>query len=445
MKIDFPSPTAALLLLLALSACKESSPPEPADGANSQGVPEEKLVATSRDVLLITSPELVDAWQPLADWKAKRGKETMILSTTAIEENYDGPDLQEKIRLCVRDHIENHGTKWVILGGDSSPDGGGIVPDRDTVHTAFGQTDKDIATDIYYLSATDWDADKDGIYGEFADDQEAISYPDGSVGLGRIPVRTAEDVAAYTEKVISYESRYPQGEFARTIIYTCTEPGAYAKVRRSWDDHVSRVLPEGTMHRYFASETPWDGDTPGDHDLTPTNWISLINGKTAGKLHFHGHGLFHCWVLENDKMFTSEHIDQLTNQDAYPIITTVSCFTGQFDSEEDPCITESMLRAPKAGAVAIVAPCREGKPHFLNPRQDFPLMVREGKMDGTTTTMTLFWKHGIGDELTTGEALMKTKGILEPKARQSASYHMCLAELNLLGDPTLAVHPTATE
>ena len=55
--------------------------------------------------------------------------------------------------------------------------------------------------------------------------------------------------------------------------------------------------------------------------------------------------------------------------------------------------------------------------------------------------MTFFWEQGIGGSLTTGEALMKAKALLESNARQSASYHMCLAELNLLGDPTLAVHP----
>jgi hypothetical protein len=124
----------------------------------------------------------------------------------------------------------------------------------------------------------------------------------------------------------------------------------------------------------------------------------------------------------------------------YAIITTVSCFTGHYDAKQDPSIAESMLRVPKAGAIAIVAPCRTGKPHFLNPEKDFPLMVREGKMDGTTTTMTLFWENGIRDNLTTGEALMKTKAALAEKAKRSAQFHMYLCELNLLGDPTIKVH-----
>lgn len=402
---------------------------------------EAKEAPPESTVLLITSEELAPAWGPFSDWKAKREKPTKVVTTAEIATAYQGVDLQEKIRLCVRDHIDHHGTRWVVLGGDSLPGGKGVVPDRDTVHRTMWGKSTDIPTDIYYLSPTNWDADGDGVYGEFQDDREAISYPDGSVGLGRIPVRTDADVAAYTDKVISYESKYPAGKFAETMVYTCTVQGAYAKVRRSWDDHVSSALPNGNMSRYFANQTPWDKERPGDYEIDPSNWIAMIDAKKTGKFHFHGHGLIDCWVLEGHQKFSKQHVDRLTNQDAYPVITTVSCFTGHYDAAKDPCISESMLRMPKAGAIAIVAPCREGKPHFLNPKEDFPLMVRQGKMDGTTETMTLFWEKGIKQKLSTGVALMRTKAALSERAVKSANFHMCLAELNLLGDPTIAVHP----
>ena len=394
-------------------------------------------------VLLVTSEALKSAWKPFVDWKGKHGKLVKVITVDEISGGFEGPDVQEKIRKCVRQHITKYNTRWVILGGDSLPGGKGHVPDRDTVHQTMWGKDEDIPTDIYYLSPTNWDADGDGVYGEFKDDRSAISYPDGSVGLGRIPVRTVADVKAYTDKVISYESRYPKGDFGKNFIYTCEVKSAYAKVMRSWDDHVSKVLQGGKMSRYFSHKTPWDKEKPGDFQLSPENWMKMINSKQAGKYHFHGHGLLHCWVLEDKKIFTAKHVSQLTNKDAYPVITTVSCFTGHYDAEKDPCISESMLRVPNAGAVAIVAPCREGKPHFLNPHQDFPLMMKQGKMDGTTTTMTLFWEKGIGQNLTAGEALMKTKADLAEKGEVSANFHMCISELNLLGDPTLLVHPAS--
>lgn len=393
-------------------------------------------------VLLITSPELVEAWKPFAQWKKRLGKPVRILSTKQIDDRYEAPDLQEKIRRCVRNHTDHLGTRWIILGGDSEPNGKGVVPDRDTVHKTRWGDYQHIPTDVFYLSKKDWDADDDGIFGEWEEDRDSIDYPDGDVGLGRIPVRTAADVKAYTEKVIAYESQYPEKGFATTMAYTCTVPAAYAKVRLSWDSHVSKVLKGGTVHRFFADETPWDQKSPGDYALSPGNWIKLLNDKKAGKLHIHGHGFLPCWVLEDNQLVTEEHVSKLTNDKAYPIITTVSCFTGQFDAAKDPSIAESMLRQPRAGAIAVVAPVREGKPHFHDPKRDFPLMVEKGKLDGTTRTMTQFWEFGIGQKVSAGAAMMLVKAGMAKDAQKAATFHLCLCELNLLGDPTLSLRGT---
>jgi hypothetical protein len=180
--------------------------------------------ATDRpaDVLLISHDDLMPAWQDFADWKTAQGKSTVLLALSEIEQGYEGADLQARIRLAVREHIEERGTRWVILGGDSGGEIG--VPDRDTVHKAFDYLD--IPTDVYYLSAEDWDANGDGIYGDWDTDQAAISWTDSSATIGRIPVRTAEQVAAYTKKVISYEGSYPAGGFAVNFVQTCPEPHA---------------------------------------------------------------------------------------------------------------------------------------------------------------------------------------------------------------------------
>jgi hypothetical protein len=78
-------------------------------------------------VLLITSPELAEAWQPFADWKKSQGKPTRIVTTRQIDAKFEGPDIQEKIRRCVRKHVDDLGTQWIILGGDSQPGGKGHV------------------------------------------------------------------------------------------------------------------------------------------------------------------------------------------------------------------------------------------------------------------------------------------------------------------------------
>lgn len=386
------------------------------------------------DVLLITGDEIAKAWVPFAEWKTRNGKSTRIITVGRIARDYEAAGIQEKIRLCVRDHVENHGTRWVLLGGDSLPGGTGLVPGGHT--TVHAQERAGIPTDIVYLSKSNWDADGDGIYGEWEDDQKAISYPDGSVGLGRVPVRSAADVAAYTEKVIAYESRYPTEKFAKKIIYTCTDKPAYPKVRNSWDGYLSVAWAGGEVGRFFSAETPWDEEgNPGSYQLSAEHVVDLINARNTSKLHIHGHGFIKEWILERSS-FSAKNVGELTNDGAYPLMTTVSCNTGEYDSKDDPSIVEAMVRQPKGGSVAVFAPVRTGKPHFHSP-SDMRLMVSEGKLDGTTGTMTRYWVNGLGEGLTTGQAAMKAVGSLEADARKTAGYHLCICELNLLGDPTL--------
>lgn len=398
-------------------------------------------------VLLISSDTLAEAWKPFADWKTQNGKPTRIVTVSDIDKEYSGRDIQEKIRACCLDHIEHHNCRWVILGGDSDPDPAHFVPDRDTPHPAIGREHRGLPSDLYYISPTDWDANQDGVYGDWEHDREAISYTHAKACLGRIPLRTVSDVEAYTAKVIALESASARPGVG-LMVYTCPEASAYPKLATS-RKIVAESWTNGSVQKFFATETPWDREKPGDHDLSVANWLALINSGTVEKLHMHGHGLIQNWLLEGGERVTLEDVSKLNNRDAGLIMTTVSCFTGQFDSPTDPCIAEAMLRQPNGGAVVVVAPSREGRPIFHNPARDFPLMMREGKMDATTTTMTLFWKYALETDRTVGEAFARAKTDLAPDAKKTAGYHFVQCEVNLLGDPTLTVsgkhHPAPPE
>ncbi len=413
-------------------------------------------------VLLITSKELAAAWKPFADWKTRQGKATEILTVGRIAKDYKGKDIQQKIRAAVQAYIAKRGSKWIILGGDSTPGGKGVVPHRATHHSMLGRArtprfrgpgkmgtgGPDLPTDLYYISPPthDWDANDDGKYGGWRTDRKAIAYTHpGGACIGRIPLRSPADVKAYTEKVIGYESRYPTKGLAGKFLYTNTTRGSEPKVRRSWDSYISKAWPGGEVFRFFHTSTPWDKARKASYALNASNFSARIADKTAAKMHMHGHGMPQFWVLEHSSgrsLVTGKVVGQLANRDAYLAITTVSCFTGQFDTAGDPCIAETMLRAPHKGAILVAAPSRPGVPIFHNPRRDFPLMIREGKLDGTTETMTRFWVHALGKlpdgrYLTAGQAFAATKADMAPHAAKTAGYHMIQCELNLLGDPTL--------
>ncbi len=395
--------------------------------------------AQNPKTLLLSPDSLFVAWKEYALQRTASGTPMHVVSLEEVARRYKGRDIQEKMRDCIRKHIDQVEVTAVILGGDSSPEGG-LIPDRDTYHKNMWGNDTDIPSDIYYISPSSWDADGDGIYGEWVDDKAEITYPDGSVSIGRIPVRTVEDVQSYGNKVLAYLSSVSGEKEAGELTFTCAVQGAYAKVYRSATEFIPSVWKDGKVNLFFSDASSWDQDgQQGGYDLSPKNFVEKINEGLTNKWHIHGHGLTDRWVLEDDAEFSIPFVRALKNIDQLPVITTVSCFTGHFDADQDPCISESMLRSSIGGAIAIVAPSREGKPHLHDPEKDFPLMVREGKLDGTTQTMTSFWMAGLGERKLIGHALSIAKASLAADAIRSAAYHQGLCEINLLGDPTLPV------
>ncbi|MCB9893272.1 MAG: hypothetical protein H6839_02360 [Planctomycetes bacterium] len=383
-------------------------------------------------VLLITAAELADSWLPFANHKTKLGKRTEIVTVEAITKAYGDGDTPQRIKACITDFVESRETRWVILGGDSTTDGG-LVPDRDTAHPRMEWSD--VPTDLWYVSETDWDANGDGEYGNWATDRAAISYATRAA-IGRIPVRSKADVATFTEKVISYETSYPKGTFAHEFVVTCTEEKGYERVDDMW-----ALINEGwggSLRKYFADSTPWDGKRAGDFDLSPENVCTKIEAQAASKWHLIGHGNPNAWVLEGGAL-TADRALKLENK-APLLITTVSCHTGRFDGDKEPCAAEGMLRGA-CGAVMVIAPARPGltAPSIAGEEAD------AGAIDGLNLLYTRFWQYGLdGSGLTVGEAFSKARSSVAPdtKSKRGAKDHFTLCEVNLLGDPTLDFRAT---
>jgi hypothetical protein len=71
------------------------------------------------DYVVITQSSWVDDFQPLADWKTKKGIPANIVTTSWIYSTYSGSNNQAKIRAFVIDAQTNWGTVFFLLGGDT--------------------------------------------------------------------------------------------------------------------------------------------------------------------------------------------------------------------------------------------------------------------------------------------------------------------------------------
>ena len=83
------------------------------------------IEVTIPEYLIITSENLRNTFQTLADWKTKKGVPSIIETVENVVKKYRGADTQEKIRNYLTDIESVYGSLFVLLGGDTN-----IIPAR---------------------------------------------------------------------------------------------------------------------------------------------------------------------------------------------------------------------------------------------------------------------------------------------------------------------------
>ena len=321
------------------------------------------------EYLLITNNALAASFQPLVDRRTSQGRPGQLVTVEWIASNYDGlrpdgaSDLQTKIRNCAKDFYEHRGTRWVCLGGDET-----AVP----VRMLSAGANENGPGDMYYGAMTGtWDSNANGVYAD-AGDQDIDLRP--QVMVGRIPVRTAQQVQDYLAKVTTYEDADPEG-YSRTLLLAGSWGAAYQTgTARAPDqqDHelISRseqllrsqywhmVQPVGQMAQvddFECTFTRWDTNQCGDYDLSYDHLMERLNSGYENVV-LHGHANPSAWGGETANL-DSYNAGLLTNATRPSIFIAVACSTAAFDLA-DPSLAEALLQNPHGGAVAYLGGVR---------------------------------------------------------------------------------------
>ncbi|MGC9307971.1 MAG: C25 family cysteine peptidase [Thermoplasmatota archaeon] len=168
---------------------------------------EPALTADDYDLLVLAPSSYTEALQPLVDYKTDHGTPAMLTTLDDIPDT--GEDVQESIKLYIKDAIETWGITSVLLVGGGVEDGVQF-PVRNA-WISSGSYEEYFPSDLYYADIYDangslstWDANDNGKYAEYDDDMSAVDvYPD--VYLGRLPATSVAQVSAVVDKIIDYE------------------------------------------------------------------------------------------------------------------------------------------------------------------------------------------------------------------------------------------------
>lgn len=365
--------------------------------------------------VIVTNSEFAPEFESLARWKTMRGLSAAVVTTETIDATYSGVDLAEKIREFIKDAYANWGTVWVLLGGDTD-----FVPARIVFAMAsgYGGINDEIRCDLYYADLDgDWNANGNSIYGEVADNIDM--YPD--VFVGRASVDSPVEARDWARKVEIYEnwSKRPPGPwhelemlFLAEILWT--NPYTDSGEGKNYIDEMfvpPRYDPILKLYESLGNEL----------------YTLVIEAMNAGQniINHNGHAWLNSMGIGTGSLYLTA-MDGLTNEYRPSILYSIGCWPAAIDFD---CIAEHFITCPTGGGVAFIGNSRYGWGSPGNPTFGY-----SDRFD-----QQFFRQLFVEDVHRIGQTLAAAKSCYVPFARQENVYRWCEFEINLLGDPEMAV------
>jgi hypothetical protein len=385
--------------------------------------------ASAYDMLLITNVLLAPFFEPLKTYHDAHGVLTEIRTLTDI-----GCSDPHCIRDYIRQEFQNNGITYVLIGGDDN-----IIPALDAYVSAdcIAQPDCVESFDMpgdFYWSCLDgtFNYDGDARWGEPNDGEgggEIDLFPD--VNIGRASAGKGSEVTNFVNKTLAYlQSNDPYldnillaGEQLTFAGYG--EYGGYAmdEMVNSSDAHgfLTYAFPED---QYTISKLYDVTHTPVNY-WYPSEMFAWLNSGVHIVDHL-GHSAPH-YSMRTDTL--DLRLNLHNNQ--YFFVYAEGCSAGSFDTQD--CWAEYMTTVLPTGAFGCIANSRYG----LGARSTMhPVHIYNRE----------FW-----DAIYNGQEAKPELGRALTDARVDHVYHINehgirwnYYEINLFGDPAVAIKPVRT-
>ncbi|NCA75147.1 MAG: hypothetical protein EOM90_02325, partial [Alphaproteobacteria bacterium] len=317
---------------------------------NNSCIPNESVPDNSngprKDYIIITHSNYIDAANSLAKWKRQLGYSVEVVSRSS----WTTQQVKDSIHLRYS-NWNPHPDYFVIIGDHEN------VPGEMMPHPYSQSTD--FPSDLYYAEMTGGN-----------DYTPEMAH-------GRISVSSATEANQVIQKIIDYEANPPTAASYYTNSLLCTffqddddndgyEDRRFTRTTEEIHDYLG-TKGYSANRVYFTQDnvTPkyWNDGAYGNGEELPSylkkptfTWdgddTDIISSINAGQFLVaqRDHGDWNAW---SHPAFDITDINDLNNNNLYPIVLSISCLTGKFSQSE--CFAETFIRRPSSGCAGIVA------------------------------------------------------------------------------------------
>jgi hypothetical protein len=347
------------------------------------------LTGTPAKMLIIAHPDFVEGIEPLAAARRASGLTVRVLDVRDVYENYSGGNVDPSaIRELVKQAYSRWKTRSVLLVGGDTYDYFDYLGlgSKSFVPTLYAPTDPDIVR---------W-APADPLFGDVNGD----GVPE--VAVGRLPVRTAAELATVVAKTLSWTKAdaavlaadLPDGDISFSAI----------------SDTIGTKIPAGLpVTRAYMGTL----GVPGARSV-----LREAMNQGGSVVNYFGHSSYTRWSFSG--LFLTTDAAALTNAGRPLLVSQFGCWNNYFVDPKYNTLGHALLLSGDRGAAATLgtATMTELSAEAIIA----PILMQKLFVRGKTV----------------GQALVEAKAELARSAPGQADIQ---AGLTLLGDPELVVNP----
>ena len=355
------------------------------------------------DYIIISHEDFYNSSATLANFRQDQGLEVITIN---LQDVFDEFNYGVKNPGAIKDFLSHAYYNWqkpaptyVLLIGDASFDYKHYWED--------GEIDL-LPTHLFESSVYSTETSSDSWYGCLVGEDV---LPD--LLIGRLPVRTNDQLNIITNKIINYETNPGNGNWNKDVIFVADNGDDNGDFEGLSDRFSETFIPQD-----FNSIKVYLRDYNNDAEQTKTAVINNINNGSL-VVNYMGHGQLNNWASEN--IFESAQMPNLTNSGKTPLVVTMSCLNGFFHHARTTyCLAEEFLNANNGGSVASLSPSGFG---YTIGDQYFG--------DG------LYSAIFNDNDYILGSAVLKAKLF---SFSAGSSFYDHISFFNLLGDPALQLY-----
>ena len=171
--------------------------------------------------------------------------------------------------------------------------------------------------------------------------------------IGRLSVNTADEAAAFVNKVIAYEQNQGYADWKYEVLAVADDADTGGNFPQLSDNLINDMLPKAFLAEKVHFKTT--------HTTVTETRQAIQAAINSGKLliNYIGHGAYTSWAYES--LLKVEDVPALTNGIKLPVILSMTCYDGFFLkpeplTEDKEALAEVITRADGKGAVASWSP-----------------------------------------------------------------------------------------